>query len=153
MENKTPVVAPQTKKRKAEDEAGQGQAKKAKKPSKPKTPKVRAPEDEPAKNKSAYIFWCTENRPKIVEKLPVYDFANTGRGCGKEWKALSKEQKAPYEALAQADKKRYEEEVRVWKLNYPRHVAAAEEHKKAKRQQKKAAAAAAAQQEGGEVAK
>lgn len=46
----------------------------------------------------------------MLAMLLTYSPGEVGKILGEKWKGLSEKQKAPYEAKAAADKKRYEEE-------------------------------------------
>ncbi|KAK4619653.1 Non-histone chromosomal protein 6 [Fulvia fulva] len=64
----------------------------------------------PKRGLSAYMFFANEQRDKVRDDNPGIKFGEVGKQLGERWKALSEKQKAPYEAKAAADKKRYEEE-------------------------------------------
>lgn len=82
----------------------------------------------PKRGLSAYMFFANEQRDKVRDDNPGIKFGESsglcslhsqpltrgtgevGKMLGEKWKGLSEKQKAPYEAKAAADKKRYEEE-------------------------------------------
>ncbi|ORY14289.1 high mobility group box domain-containing protein [Clohesyomyces aquaticus] len=64
----------------------------------------------PKRGLSAYMFFANEQRDKVREDNPGIKFGEVGKMLGEKWKALTEKQRAPYEAKAAADKKRYEEE-------------------------------------------
>ncbi|KAF4550960.1 Non-histone chromosomal protein 6 [Elsinoe fawcettii] len=64
----------------------------------------------PKRGLSAYMFFANEQRDKVREDNPGIKFGEVGRMLGDKWKQLSEKQKAPYEAKAAADKKRYEDQ-------------------------------------------
>lgn len=64
----------------------------------------------PKRGLSAYMFFANDQRDKVREDNPGIKFGEVGKILGERWKALSEKQRAPYEARASADKKRYEEE-------------------------------------------
>lgn len=66
----------------------------------------------PAKAKSAYQYFCTEQRAKIKEENPDADPPELMRLLGAAWKDLSEEDKAPYNEKAATDKERYDEEMK-----------------------------------------
>ncbi|KAA6407888.1 MAG: hypothetical protein FRX48_08239 [Lasallia pustulata] len=79
--------------------------------------KARAPEGKkkkdpnaPKRGLSAYMFFANEQRDNVREENPGISFGQVGKVLGERWKALNTKQREPYEAKAQADKKRYEEE-------------------------------------------
>ncbi|KAJ9649661.1 Non-histone chromosomal protein 6 [Coniosporium tulheliwenetii] len=66
---------------------------------------------------SAYMFFANEQREKVREDNPGIKFGDVGKMLGEKWKALNDKQRAPYEAKAVADKKRYEEEKAAYSAN------------------------------------
>ncbi|KAI6816451.1 hypothetical protein KC332_g19050 [Hortaea werneckii] len=64
----------------------------------------------PKRGLSAYMFFANDQRDKVREENPGIKFGEVGKILGEKWKGLNDKQKAPYEAKAAADKKRYEEE-------------------------------------------
>ena len=81
----------------------------------------------PKRGLSAYMFFANEQRDKVRDENPGIKFGKSqyssmmghaltyipgevGKLLGEKWKQLNDKQKAPYEAKAAADKKRYEEE-------------------------------------------
>ncbi|KAK3073252.1 Non-histone chromosomal protein 6 [Teratosphaeriaceae sp. CCFEE 6253] len=64
----------------------------------------------PKRGLSAYMFFANDQRDKVREENPGIKFGEVGKLLGERWKALNEKQKAPYDAKAAADKKRYEEE-------------------------------------------
>ncbi|KAF2153717.1 non-histone chromosomal protein 6 [Myriangium duriaei CBS 260.36] len=64
----------------------------------------------PKRGLSAYMFFANEQRDKVREDNPGIKFGEVGKILGDKWKQLSDKQKAPYEAKAAADKKRYEDQ-------------------------------------------
>jgi hypothetical protein len=57
--------------------------------------------------RSSYIFFTHEMRPKMIAEFPGMRFTEQGIIMGERWRALTPEQKKPYEDLANEDKKRY----------------------------------------------
>lgn len=66
--------------------------------------------DAPKRSLSAYMFFANENRDIVRAENPGISFGQVGKALGDKWKALSAEDKVPYENKAEADKKRYEKE-------------------------------------------
>ncbi|KAJ9193768.1 transcriptional regulator family: HMG [Paecilomyces variotii] len=64
----------------------------------------------PKRGLSAYMFFANEQRESVREQNPGISFGQVGKVLGERWKALSDEDRRPYEEKAQADKKRYEDE-------------------------------------------
>ncbi|KAL5118046.1 Non-histone chromosomal protein 6 [Pleosporales sp. CAS-2024a] len=83
---------------------GKGKASKADGGKKKKDPNA------PKRGLSAYMFFANQERDKVREDNPGIKFGEVGKLLGEKWKALTEKQRAPFEAKAAADKKRYEEE-------------------------------------------
>ncbi|KAL2222860.1 nucleosome binding protein [Thermoascus aurantiacus ATCC 26904] len=64
----------------------------------------------PKRGLSAYMFFANEMRETVREENPGISFGQVGKILGERWKALTDEQRRPYEEKALADKKRYEDE-------------------------------------------
>jgi len=64
----------------------------------------------PKRGLSAYMFFANDTRDKVREDNPGIKFGEVGKMLGEKWKTLTDKQKAPYEAKAATDKKRYEDE-------------------------------------------
>mmetsp|Transcript_10732 Transcript_10732/g.9144 ORF Transcript_10732/g.9144 Transcript_10732/m.9144 type:complete len:107 (-) Transcript_10732:96-416(-) len=64
---------------------------------------------------SAYFFFMQKNREKIMKEsgLQSRDIGELAKKMGEAWKALSDKEKAPYNKLADDDKKRYEREKKA----------------------------------------
>ncbi|EGS23362.1 uncharacterized protein CTHT_0010300 [Thermochaetoides thermophila DSM 1495] len=68
----------------------------------------------PKRGLSAYMFFANEQRDNVREENPGISFGQVGKILGERWKALTDKQRAPYEAKAAADKKRYEDEKQAY---------------------------------------
>jgi len=79
-----------------------------------RTEKKKKDPNAPKRGLSAYMFFANEQRENVREENPGISFGQVGKVLGERWKALSKSQRDPYVAKADADKIRYEEE----KANY-----------------------------------
>ncbi|KAL2020158.1 hypothetical protein VTK56DRAFT_8682 [Thermocarpiscus australiensis] len=81
-----------------------------------KAGKTRAKKDPnaPKRGLSAYMFFANEQRENVRAENPQATFGQVGKILGERWKALSDKQRAPYEAKAAADKKRYEDEKQAY---------------------------------------
>jgi len=75
-----------------------------------KTSRKKKDPDAPKRSLSAYMFFANENRDIVRAENPGITFGQVGKLLGEKWKALSAEDKAPYESKADADKRRYEKE-------------------------------------------
>jgi len=79
--------------------------------------KMKALKDpnKPKRAKSAYLFYCDDHRQKILDtmrkKKKKVNIADVSKQLGAKWGGLSDAAKAPYEAKAQADRERYQEEM------------------------------------------
>ena len=71
----------------------------------------------PKRGLSAYMFFANEQRENVREENPNATFGEVGKRLGERWKALSDKQRAPYEAKAAADKKRYEDEKAAYNVS------------------------------------
>ena len=63
--------------------------------------------------RSAFFFFCADERPALRKKFPDYSVGDIAKDLGRMW-AVCKE-KPKYDQLAAGDKKRYE---LVRKFNY-----------------------------------
>lgn len=77
--------------------------------------KVLKDPNKPKRAKSAYLFYCDDHRQKILDtmrkKKKKVNIADVSKQLGAKWGGLSDAAKAPYEAKAQADRERYQEEM------------------------------------------
>ncbi|GBG75548.1 hypothetical protein CBR_g20179 [Chara braunii] len=89
-----------TKRKKADGEDG-GKKKGVKKKKDPNAPKRAL---------SGYMFFCKEEREATRKENPLISFAEIGKAIGEKWQSMSKEEKAPYEAMSRKDRERYEME-------------------------------------------
>lgn len=69
----------------------------------------------PKKNKSSYIFFTEELRPKLQKKFPKDTIGDLSKRLGKLWTNLKDNDKTKYEKLASKDKKRYNDELNKYK--------------------------------------
>jgi hypothetical protein len=56
------------------------------------------------RNISGFLIYSKERRPKLKEKEPGLSLGEIAGKLGREWKALSRAQREPYEAKARAKK-------------------------------------------------
>jgi hypothetical protein len=68
---------------------------------------------EPKKSLSAFMVFSAERRPQLREEDPeLYnDLTTTQKKLGEFWRAMSDEDKEPYDAKAKADRARYLKEI------------------------------------------
>lgn len=102
------AIQPKKKAKVAHDGAQGGGKEKQKKQRKKKD------KDAPKKAMAAFMFYSNAVRNQVKEENPGIAFTEVGKKIGEMWKALSSEEKAPYEAQAEADKKRYAEEMEAY---------------------------------------
>ena len=60
------------------------------------------------KPKSAYLIFSQEVRQKVLDENPGIKFGEVGKKIGGMWKALTEEEKAPYNEQAKAEKEKYQ---------------------------------------------
>lgn len=81
---------------------------------KKRTTRKKKDPNAPKRSLSAYMFFANENRDIVKAENPDITFGQVGKVLGEKWKALTEEDKLPYEAKAKADKKRYESEKELY---------------------------------------
>ncbi|RFU23686.1 hypothetical protein B7463_g12652, partial [Scytalidium lignicola] len=87
-----------------------------KRATKGRTEKKKKDPNAPKRGLSAYMFFANEQRDNVRDENPGISFGQVGKVLGERWKALNDKQRAPYEAKAAADKKRYETEKASYNL-------------------------------------
>jgi structure-specific recognition protein 1 len=102
-----------TSKKKSKDADEEGPKKKQKKKKDPNAPKRAL---------SGFMFFSQMERENLKKTNPGISFTDVGRVLGEKWKNLSAEEKEPYEAKAQADKKRYKDELSGYKNPQPMNI-------------------------------
>lgn len=65
--------------------------------------------------RTAYIYFFTEERKRLVNSNSDVVFDEIGRVIGQKWRDLTDAEKAPYESKALADKVRYERDCKAFK--------------------------------------
>ena len=83
------------------------------------------PMKDPAKPKrptSAYLYFCQDARPKIMQKLSKKNtkpkLSDIAKALGAKWQTLSIEDRVPYADKSKKDKERYEEEMDKYNSNH-----------------------------------
>jgi len=71
---------------------------------KKKTKGSKKKKDGPKPAKSAYLFFCEDERARLKKEDPSLGFQELGKKMGENWKGLSDEDKAPYVAKAKEAK-------------------------------------------------
>ncbi|GAA0151117.1 hypothetical protein LIER_09906 [Lithospermum erythrorhizon] len=85
--------------------------------SKKRKPKKKKDPNAPKRASSAFMFFSNAERENVKKGKPGITFTETGKVLGERWNKLSAEEKEPYEAMAQADKKRYSEQMSGYNKN------------------------------------
>jgi hypothetical protein len=87
-----------------------------------KTKKVK---EGPQRAKSAYLFYCVENRPFVVSENPEIKNTEIVTELAKRWNSVKTEGGdgyKKYEDLAKNDKERYDQEKTEWENNKPQET-------------------------------
>lgn len=105
-------------KKKEKKKKGRGKTREIVDPTRPKGPK------------GPYMCFVSTRRPELRKEKPKLSFPDVARQLGAEWRSMSDENREKYDAMAAADKERYEREMEV-------HVPLTEEQMNALRQEQK----------------
>ena len=86
-----------------------------KKPRKKRTSSKKDP-SKPKRGKSAYLFFCADERPRVKEDHPEMSPKEITTELGRRWQEIKNDEEAisEYVELAQDDKERYEEEMKEY---------------------------------------
>lgn len=79
--------------------------------------KAKKDKDAPKRPLSAYFFYIQERRETLKKEKPSLENKELIKTMGEEWNKLSDEDKKPYVKKAEADKKRYQEEMKAYEKN------------------------------------
>ena len=84
---------------------------------KPNTKSIKKMKDKnaPKRNKSAYMFFQEDIRPKLKAKFPDDSLGQLSKRLGKLWGDLKDKDKKKYNKLAEKDKLRYEKDLNTYK--------------------------------------
>ena len=66
----------------------------------------------PKRPMSAFFFFANQNRIVLKKSNPEYGIKEVARGNSAAWKALSAEERKPYNEMVSKDRKRYEKELK-----------------------------------------
>ena len=85
---------------------------------KPNTKSIKKMKDTnaPKRNKSSYMFFQEDIRPKLKAKFPNDSLGQLSKRLGKLWGDLKTKDKKKYDKLAEKDKLRYEKETEAYKI-------------------------------------
>jgi len=77
----------------------------------PKKPRVKKEkrEGEPTRPKTAWLLWLSENRQRVKDE--GFEGKEIQAECGRQWKALTDEEKAPFVEEANELKETYKQEM------------------------------------------
>ncbi|CAN7080262.1 unnamed protein product [Brassica oleracea var. botrytis] len=83
--------------------------------------KVKRKKDPNASKKamSGFMYFSQMERDNIKKTRPGLGFGDVAKVLGDKWRQMSAEEKEPYEAKAQVDKKRYEDQISDYKNPQP----------------------------------
>ena len=76
--------------------------------------RTKKDKDAPKRPLSAYFFFIQERRETLKKEKPNLDNKELIKTMGEEWNKLSDEEKKPYSKKADADKKRYQDEIKAY---------------------------------------
>jgi len=84
---------------------------------KPNTKSTKKIKDKnaPKRNKSSYMFFQEEVRPKLKAKFPKDTLGQLSKRLGKLWGDLKDKDKKKYNRLAEKDKERYGNDLKIYK--------------------------------------
>ena len=77
-----------------------------------KKSRVKKSKNAPKNPKSAYIFYCQEERPNVKSEMPDLTAKEVLKELGGRWQATDEENRAKYQKMAEEDKARYAEEMK-----------------------------------------
>ncbi|CAH2045028.1 unnamed protein product, partial [Thlaspi arvense] len=100
---------PQKKKAVATEEGG----------SKKKKQKKKKDPNAPKRAMSGFMYFSQMERDNVKKTNPGIAFGDVGKALGDRWRQMTAEEKEPYEAKAQVDKKRYKDEITGYNKNPP----------------------------------
>lgn len=75
--------------------------------------------DHPKQPLNAFIFYCEEERAKVIKSNPGIENKKIISVMSSNWKELSSEERKPYVEMAEQDKERYEKEMLVFEKEHP----------------------------------
>ena len=73
--------------------------------------KTKKNDNKPKKGKSAYLFFCADERMVLKEEMPDLDSKDVLKELGARWKKLDSDRVEFYQTLAAEDKQRYKNEL------------------------------------------
>ncbi|KAE8889627.1 hypothetical protein PF003_g26379 [Phytophthora fragariae] len=73
-------------------------------------PRKKKDKNAPKRALSAFMFYSNDIRETVKKEMPELAFLQISSEIGRRWKQISDEERRPYDELAAADKRRYQEE-------------------------------------------
>ncbi|TDH67874.1 hypothetical protein CCR75_005332 [Bremia lactucae] len=73
-------------------------------------PRKKKDKNAPKRALSAFMFFSNDIRDTVKKEMPDLPFLGISSEIGRRWKQISDEDRRPYDELAAADKRRYQEE-------------------------------------------
>lgn len=73
-------------------------------------PRKKKDKNAPKRALSAFMFFSNDIRETVKREMPELQFLEISSEIGRRWKQISDEDRKPYDELAAADKRRYQEE-------------------------------------------
>jgi len=111
LQSDAEVVVEGKRKRGGAAAAGGGDKKK-----KPAAKKQKRDANAPKGAKSAWLYFMDAKREEVKAANPTFALGDISKRLGEMWKAMSSEDKQPFEEQARADRERYKEEMEEYKL-------------------------------------
>ena len=71
----------------------------------------------PKRCKSAYLYFCEDNRKKLKDENPDIKIGELMKKMGEKWRNISEDEKKQYIELHLKDKERYEDDIEEYKKN------------------------------------
>ena len=68
----------------------------------------------PKRGMSAFMLWSQHMRPKIKEESPDLKITEIAKVLGEKWKLIGEDSKQEWQEKAEADKARYQEEMKTY---------------------------------------
>jgi hypothetical protein len=93
-------------KRKGEDEDGKGKKKRAKKD-----------KNAPRGALTAFMAYSNSIRPEVKAANPSMGITDIAKEIGSRWRALTPEEKEPFDKLSREDRERFKEEMKTYLAN------------------------------------
>jgi len=80
----------------------------------PKKTRAKKSKNAPKNPKSAYIFYCQDERQNVKDEMPELKAKEILKELGGRWQGTGEETRAKYQKMAEDDKVRYAEEMKTY---------------------------------------